>query len=270
MIKVRFLILNLVLLVNVSTISSQTFSEKAYLLCKYSFKSVSDTNKRERIRDEFVTLEIGKSGSYYYSINYDNYEKASEDFRKNHAGEKMAPGEGLKMIKKMGTPLIIYKNYTNNLTVCFDKIGQNYYTFEELSPTFNWTIEVDTMKILNQICQKATCRFKGRSYEAWFAQGINVSEGPWKFNGLPGLILKIRDLKNDYSFEAVAIEKNSIEISHREINAKKVSKEQYLKIYQYYLITPMMGENIEAINPNIAAKLKGYVLPYNPIELTDN
>ncbi len=40
-------------------------------------------------------------------------------------------------------------------------------------------------------CQKATADYGGRHWTAWFASDIAVSEGPYYFHGLPGLILKI-------------------------------------------------------------------------------
>lgn len=54
------------------------------------------------------------------------------------------------------------------------------------------------------------CYFRGRSYVAWFTMDIPIENGPWKFAGLPGLILKVYDDKKLYDFECVKIEKNKI------------------------------------------------------------
>ncbi len=48
--------------------------------------------------------------------------------------------------------------------------------------------------------QKATGAFAGRNYIAWFAPELPFSDGPYKFSGLPGLILEISDLQNQYHF----------------------------------------------------------------------
>lgn len=279
MIKFILLILNLILFASIAQSNAQIIEDKAYMICKYSSTSVRDTLNRQKtanslnVVDEVVVLEIGKVSSYFYSINHQNYEKNIADFRKNHFGEKIPSGDALKAIMTKGTPLMIHKNYHSNKTTSIDKIASNYYTFEEESPSFDWIIQADTMKILDQVCQKATCQFRGRNYEAWFSQEINVSEGPWKFNGLPGLILKIKDSKNDYIFEAIEIKKVDSEIVAGNSIAQKVSKEKFLSIYKYYLIDPMMGVNIKDINPNMPKefydKLGKAKLPYNPIELTD-
>ena len=45
--------------------------------------------------------------------------------------------------------------------------------------------------------------FGGRIWTAWFAPEIKTSDGPYKFLGLPGLILKLEDDKGDYRFSFV-------------------------------------------------------------------
>lgn len=66
--------------------------------------------------------------------------------------------------------------------------------------------------ILGHRCQRATCHWRGRNYIAWFAPDIPIRRGPWKFGGLPGLIMKIYDVDNLYVFKAVAIEKGEFPI----------------------------------------------------------
>lgn len=51
--------------------------------------------------------------------------------------------------------------------------------------------------------QKATTSFGGRKWIAWFCKEVNLSEGPYKFNGLPGLIFEIEDSKKNYIFKLV-------------------------------------------------------------------
>ena len=67
--------------------------------------------------------------------------------------------------------------------------------------------------ILGHRCQKATCRFRGRDFVAWFAADVPVKGGPWKFGGLPGCILKVYDVQKIYVWEAVAIERGKFLIS---------------------------------------------------------
>lgn len=59
--------------------------------------------------------------------------------------------------------------------------------------------------IIGFVCTKATCEFRGRNWTVWFTTELPVSDGPWKFNGLPGLILKAEDDKGHYSFVCIGI-----------------------------------------------------------------
>ena len=92
-------------------------------------------------------------------------------------------------------------------------MGQEWpQRYEEKWRGQEWTLQEDTASFLGHQCQKAICRWRGRDYIAWFAPDIPVSRGPWKFGGLPGLIMKIYDVDSLYVFEAVAIEKGNFPI----------------------------------------------------------
>ena len=69
-----------------------------------------------------------------------------------------------------------------------------------------WAISSDTASFLDYHCQKATLKFRGRNYEAWFTPQIPVNDGPWKFFGLPGLILKVKDTENQFDLECIGLE----------------------------------------------------------------
>lgn len=64
---------------------------------------------------------------------------------------------------------------------------------KESTPVFNWKLHPETKKIGKFSCHKATAYFRGRNYTAWYTLQIAVPYGPWKFNGLPGLILEAYD-----------------------------------------------------------------------------
>ena len=73
-------------------------------------------------------------------------------------------------------------------------------------PELKWQLQDSTKTILGYTVYKAGLNYKGRHYTAWYAPAIAVSDGPYKFGGLPGLILEIYDDKDDYHFTATGIE----------------------------------------------------------------
>ena len=76
----------------------------------------------------------------------------------------------------------------------------SFHRYEEDKNIFDWELSSDTDTIGTIPCQKATCYFGKRHWTAWFAPSIPISDGPYKFCGLPGLIIKISDDKNYWSF----------------------------------------------------------------------
>jgi len=54
---------------------------------------------------------------------------------------------------------------------------------------------------------KAKVEFRGRKYEAWFSEEIPINAGPWKFFGLPGLILEVGSADGAVSIRLSEIKK---------------------------------------------------------------
>ena len=108
----------------------------------------------------------------------------------------------------------------------------NQYRYTEPWPSMQWTLGTEKQTICGYQCQKATCHWRGRDYEAWFTSAIPLKSGPWKFGGLPELIMKIYDTKHLYTWEAVSVENGSFPILQleerffKDSNRKKVLKMQ--------------------------------------------
>ena len=103
--------------------------------------------------------------------------------------------------------------------------------YSEIIPLQNWTILPDTLSVVGYVCQKATCSFRGRDFIAWFAMDLPVRDGPWKFGGLPGLILKVYDIDLLYTFECVKIEQGKFLIKQYDFSSyKKVKREKILQL----------------------------------------
>jgi GLPGLI family protein len=73
-----------------------------------------------------------------------------------------------------------------------EHMTSEYVVTEEKTPVINWKITNELRTIKGYACKKATTHFRGRDYEAWFTTDIPIVAAPWKFVGLPGLVLKIQ------------------------------------------------------------------------------
>ncbi|RBP34613.1 GLPGLI family protein [Oceanihabitans sediminis] len=79
-------------------------------------------------------------------------------------------------------------------------ISKNSYYSVERVPKIKWNITNQTKKIKDIECYLAKTTFRGRNYLVWFAPSLVNPVGPWKFNGLPGIILEAYDDKREVTF----------------------------------------------------------------------
>lgn len=160
-------------------------------------------------------------------------------------------------------------------TLKIPKMDDRLY-YPEAMDQFEWEILPETRKIKDYEVQKATTSFAGREYVAWFTPEMPIAEGPYKFNGLPGLILEIADTREHWVFEFFGLEKLSPKLKYN-LNLKqfvKTDKEQLEALWYRYRKDPMGY----AKNPNVKISPenhKKYVEAFtkmlekenNPIEL---
>jgi len=96
----------------------------------------------------------------------------------------------------------ITKNIPEQKVYYYDRVGGKQIYYQEDRP-LKWEITDVAEKQNGYSSQKAVANFGGRIWTAWFTKEINISDGPYKFSGLPGLIVKLEDDKGDYRFDLV-------------------------------------------------------------------
>ncbi|MDR3060671.1 MAG: GLPGLI family protein [Dysgonamonadaceae bacterium] len=248
----------------------------------YSAFSVPDTLNRKKVIEDYLILEIGPKYSKYYSENVRRRDSLMRNMIER-AGSNITninfDADFFKSnnIKPGGDGNVITKKLTENKLIFTGKIANNDYEYEEPLNEMQWQIEPDTMTFLSYLCQKATLNFRGRQYEAWFTYDIPIFNGPWKFHGLPGLILKISDNKNEYRFECNEISYQISPITFEKNNYIKASREDFLKLQKKFNDNPleslkgsMPGTNIKMIvkgSDGQPIDMEKFKRPYNPIEL---
>lgn len=99
----------------------------------------------------------------------------------------------------------IYKNHLTNQVTYADAIANKKYRYDEQPDAVRWRTAPETQSVAGYRCQRATTSFRGRDYVAWFTRQIPVSDGPYKFSGLPGLIVALQDTRGHYRFDMVQL-----------------------------------------------------------------
>ncbi|MFC6858119.1 GLPGLI family protein [Zunongwangia atlantica] len=139
----------------------------------------------------------------------------------------------------------VFKNKANNkvgygIKLIADKL---YYT-EEIDQ-IKWEIQTEVKEIAGYQAQKATTRFAGRDYIAWFSPEIPLTDGPYKFAGLPGLILEMQDNEAEYVFEFAWFEELSKPLEYEIFpeKYKEIKKKELLELLETYESDPISYVN---------------------------
>ena len=185
--------------------------DTANMLCSYVYEYLTDTLLGEQqCKEDLLYLQIGAGSSKcysYYTYQCDSLMAALNGDKQWDSFLIEAIGKGLKgkqlrnAIPHRRMSATIYKNYSQGKITVTDFLLGQYYLYEDAINSQEWNIESDSMKkVLGYECQKATCNFRGRKWTAWFALDVPISDGPWKFCGLPGLIMEVYDWGKQYYF----------------------------------------------------------------------
>ena len=184
-------------------------ADKALARVRYSFAHMRDTTQKDNFYTENMLLVIGKNASVFTS-----YDKINRDMEIRKSIEEQIKSQGGNLtsinINKSGSKPITSVDYfyfaNENKFYTKERLITNYL-IEEDGPNINWKISKDTASFSGVKCQKAVANFKGRKWIAWFAPDLPFQSGPWKLNGLPGLIVEAHDEKNEVKFQFAGIDK---------------------------------------------------------------
>ncbi len=130
----------------------------------------------------------------------------------------------------------VYKNLKLKETKKYINNFQKLFSIK-ITEDITWKIDKETKYILGMKSQKATTSYGGREWIAWFTDEIPLQEGPYVFQGLPGLITEIYDQENDFHFSLIQIKKSDGELYEKE-KALSISWEQYKKLALDYYSDP--------------------------------
>lgn len=241
-----------------------TVLDTALITITYEVEIVDDTAKFSDKQKDIQILQIGKHISKSYSKLL--FEADSINTAAIKSGAVSAP-----LFQGVIPPIEVFKNYPDNkLTVTYRTFAQGpIYLYVEDKIHFNWKILTERKKILNYTCQKATTTFRGRNYEAWFTSDIPKSEGPYKFDGLPGLILQIQDDKQYYKFNCIGIlqNKKQVPIKLWSWQYQQTTRDKLNPLLIRIFDRPVDFIESIGIRIYIKDKTKKFSFPYNPIEL---
>lgn len=168
----------------------------------YEYKFIPDSTDKTKIITEMMLLDIDKNGSSYYS--HDKFvadSTAKADLEKQL---KLSPNNiNISRSDKPGqVQYKVTKHYPDFTTYLYTKVSSDSYKIEEDQKP-DWKILPEKQKVGEYNAQKATANYGGRQWTAWFTTDLPFQDGPYKFYGLPGLIVKIEDQTGSHSMTLV-------------------------------------------------------------------
>ncbi len=185
-------------------IGSTQVIDTCKLIFHYKFSHLLDTNLPEKYYQEDMMLHIGSQIAVYQSMGNNNFDSLLADGEKSNKYLEGKPDPKSYSFSKIR----YYNFYFSNQFYTEDRLIKDKYLMVMQLPKISWEIKNETKNIIGFDCQKATGVCKGRKYTAWFTKEIPIPIGPWKLNGLPGIILEAKDEKQHISFTAYLFEKN--------------------------------------------------------------
>lgn len=131
---------------------------------------------------------------------------------------------------------IVEKQKSNYLFLDEHYVGRNIAYTQPKMDAEGWNIQTDTVTIAGLMCYKALRELGGRIWIAWFAPELPFSDGPYKFSGLPGLIVRLESEDGDYKFSLTGIQKISDTLKVPKLPPyENVSQSKYYELKRYIM-----------------------------------
>lgn len=214
-------------------ISSIAIFSQSYKII-YDFKWKTEEHSKD-YNSELTVLLKNEDKSYFESLAKFKYDSIKTKLVDEGSRSFPAPKQQWKL------QTLISKDLKYQATIAeenfFDKV---YLTTYHCKP--EWKILQEKNKLFNYNVQKAETDFGGRKWIAWFTNEVPISDGPYKFYGLPGLILKIADSEENFIFEIKGLTKEQNNIEGRNAYTAKVNftPKQWETFWSKYQKDPSM------------------------------
>ena len=223
--------------------------------------------ENEHPMEDLLLLEVGRNMTKFYSYKTWQTDSLVRATPPEQVMANLGSFHG-------GVQDVLFRDQSAGRLTHTDQIGMDHLLYTEPLPDCGWELADGERTILGYVCRRAACTFRGRSYEAWYAPEIAVSCGPWKFGGLPGLILAIRDDAGVLDLEATGVEQRVEPIRMTDRNYMKTSRKKYRELKQKIMTDPI-GYLTNNSNVSITVTSQDgtplgpgdLVRGYNPIEL---
>ena len=224
-----------------SLVPAQELTDKFKYKATYDLTWQIDSTNSESIQNETMVLFIGDKISRFSSEGQYIADSIKEAY-KDRERTQQSFNEMRSKMPMSALNFYVFKRQNSAQVSFTEKIVKDNYRYIQDIDDLNWEILPETKEVAGFVAQKAKASFSGRDYTAWFTTEIPISEGPYKFRGLPGLILEISDNNDYYTFKLNGFKElnDEISIEFDPEDYLEVSRERFLQIKQEYAENPFI------------------------------
>ena len=233
----------------VSSVKAQDFQGVATYRTHRDFDIKMDSTKMNDAMQKQMMEMMKKQFQKTYILTFD---KSASLYKQEEELDKPQIGGGFQMSFGSSGSDVFYKNVKYKTYVDQkETMGKKFLIKDSISP-IEWQLESDTKHIGEYMCFKATYtkevpkvnmdfnsnskiedeeekepEMEERIITAWYTPQIPVSNGPAKYQGLPGLILEVHDGKLTVICSKIVINpEDKIEIEEP-TKGKEVNQKEY-------------------------------------------
>lgn len=205
--------------------------DSSFVEVKYYAKFLVDTLNVSSVKEDILSLRIGKKSSIFRSDLKESSDSLShkiiETAMMKGVNSSTPSAPDLSGVRRPKFTQEVY--FISGKTLVYDKIRRNIFAFEPVNKV-DWQLLNESKTISGYQCKKAITKYGNKKIIAWYTTEIPFQEGPYTFKGLPGLIVSLEDEKLFYTFilkELKQVKKpiipmaNAIETSFDKFNAKR-------------------------------------------------
>ena len=237
--------------------------DSSIIECIYNYRGID--HSLGDMREYHAILELGDSIFKYES--YGSYRLDSALVGK----QQMTLGEFFDFYNKYSPDFkeFLLENVNANKLSYYGKVSIDKFMYHEEVPHIDWALSDSTKEICGYLCHQATATFRGRNWIAWYCD-IPKSVGPWKLNGLPGLILAAETEDKEHTFSAISVRKSSSPITVNDKEYFKTTREHFNQALADYKSNPTKSWKNSPLAPK---DMNGKPMPmpkrklfYSPLE----
>lgn len=253
--------------------------DTAVLTVTYSYRHITDTLYYNSYIDQYA-LQIGKKYNKFYSLFCDKTDSIAYRWNKSKESEKVDAATNIGVWLASNETYNGDEYYANlptqGMLTEIQRVSSLSFRYIETAPQFNWQMDMlgPMQQILGYKCQKAATSFRGRKWEVWFTTEIPISSGPWKFSGLPGMILKATDNSGYFKYEAVGITQHPQPIYLYNDDIKTISRKEMRRLLDMRWKDPLglffafrpTARFVKPVNGQLVDMVSGEIVyPYIPL-----